>query len=332
MKAKLDTGAFRIHPLAEMWGAPEAEDYEGIVESIREFGLQRPITRMGDYVIDGRVRLSACLATGVEPRFEEVGELEGLALISQICAANTHSRQLGPYARSEVVWRMADWRPSGVTDSAEGAVGLTVNQVMALAGASESTVKKAKRVVREERGIPTPPHGDGGAGRPVTAPSVPDGYAKACAECGELVPAGESHSCGPVTVVKTTARTIGESKLVTREELAERGTPARNTAGSGGGAELGDAELRAMLESSSPAPAESPAELGDGPDWAESLILGDPESAAGYLRALRPYFDGVTALLESADLADGEFDSDALRQLHDEAQTEVDALDVQRGA
>ena len=43
-----------------------------MVESIRDGGLQRPITLWRGQIIDGRHRYEACLQAGVEPHFVEL--------------------------------------------------------------------------------------------------------------------------------------------------------------------------------------------------------------------------------------------------------------------
>jgi ParB-like chromosome segregation protein Spo0J len=49
----------------------EGERFDSLVASIREHGLRRPITMYQSKILDGRQRFRACLAAGVEPRFEE---------------------------------------------------------------------------------------------------------------------------------------------------------------------------------------------------------------------------------------------------------------------
>lgn len=59
------------HELAGMFPLMTGGAFHGLVKSIRENGLLQPITLLGGQVLDGRNRLAACEAAGVEPRFVE---------------------------------------------------------------------------------------------------------------------------------------------------------------------------------------------------------------------------------------------------------------------
>lgn len=58
-----------IHEVAHLTRRMDADEYQRLVDSIREDGLLYPILRVGGRIIDGRHRLEACREAGVEPRF-----------------------------------------------------------------------------------------------------------------------------------------------------------------------------------------------------------------------------------------------------------------------
>ncbi len=59
-----------FHPVAEIFPLMEGEQYDQLVQDIRENDLQEPIWLHPDErIIDGRNRYRACLDAGVEPRF-----------------------------------------------------------------------------------------------------------------------------------------------------------------------------------------------------------------------------------------------------------------------
>jgi N6-adenosine-specific RNA methylase IME4 len=58
-----------FHPLAAIFPLIEGPDFDELVTDIRAHGLHEPIVVFEDKVLDGRNRLRACQAAGVEPTF-----------------------------------------------------------------------------------------------------------------------------------------------------------------------------------------------------------------------------------------------------------------------
>ena len=82
-----------FHPVAEIFPLMQGEQYDKLVQDIRENGLQESIWMHPDErIIDGRNRYRACLDAGVEPRFR-TWEGEG-SLIRFIVSLNLHRRHL----------------------------------------------------------------------------------------------------------------------------------------------------------------------------------------------------------------------------------------------
>ncbi len=57
------------HPLSKMFPIIVSEDFAALIESIRQHGLQEPITLFGGQVLDGRNRLRACKDLKIMPKF-----------------------------------------------------------------------------------------------------------------------------------------------------------------------------------------------------------------------------------------------------------------------
>jgi hypothetical protein len=82
----------KVHPLAELFPALAPDDMASLATHIKENGLQNPIVIDDDgLLIDGRMRLAACEASGVEPRYERLNGHDAEAFI---WGANTKRRQM----------------------------------------------------------------------------------------------------------------------------------------------------------------------------------------------------------------------------------------------
>ena len=61
-----------FHEAAALFELLTGEEYEGLVEDIREHGLRETIKLFEGKILDGRNRYRACLQAGIEPRFEAI--------------------------------------------------------------------------------------------------------------------------------------------------------------------------------------------------------------------------------------------------------------------
>jgi hypothetical protein len=101
-------GKYRVHSVASMFPLLEGDDYEQFRESIKLFGLQKPIVIQGDLLLDGRNRLRACLELGINPRVEEYnGDPD---VIPYIVLANMARRNLTDEQRGAIAARIELWR------------------------------------------------------------------------------------------------------------------------------------------------------------------------------------------------------------------------------
>jgi hypothetical protein len=79
----LNGKTFFRHTYSEVFPLMSGDDYNLLVQSIRETGLRVPIKLIGeDQVFDGWNRLRACAKTGVEPLFESVDESDDLGSLT----------------------------------------------------------------------------------------------------------------------------------------------------------------------------------------------------------------------------------------------------------
>ena len=85
--------AFEIHPVSEIFPAMTPEEFQRLVESIKDHGLNDPIALSSDgRIVDGKERYRACLEAGVEPRFKTLPE--DTDLLSYAMDMNIHRQHL----------------------------------------------------------------------------------------------------------------------------------------------------------------------------------------------------------------------------------------------
>src|SRR6185369_12681111 len=99
-------GGREFHPVADLFPLLEGAAFEELVADIRKNGLREPILcDAHDRIVDGRNRYRACLAAGVEPRFEQAPE-EGAALTEMALSRNLRRRHLDESQRALVAARL----------------------------------------------------------------------------------------------------------------------------------------------------------------------------------------------------------------------------------
>jgi protein gp37/ParB-like chromosome segregation protein Spo0J len=89
-----DFSPYRVHPLAEAFPLIEGEEFEKLVQDIREHGLWTPIMLTADEstIVDGRNRYRACIEALVDPVFKSLPE-------------SFTEKQIGDYILSENLHR-----------------------------------------------------------------------------------------------------------------------------------------------------------------------------------------------------------------------------------
>ena len=103
-----------VHPAASVFPLNPPAPQRALEGSIAATGLLHPIVLLGEEILDGRNRLRACLAIGVDPAFQQVGE--DVDPVDYVLRANLHRRHLTGSQRAVAAARLtalAHGRPSG---------------------------------------------------------------------------------------------------------------------------------------------------------------------------------------------------------------------------
>ena len=89
-------GPYEVHPAADLFPFVEGEEFDELVQDIKQNGLREPIVLTGDRktLVDGRNRYRACLAASVDPAYRTLParstEIEILDLIVSLNVARRH--------------------------------------------------------------------------------------------------------------------------------------------------------------------------------------------------------------------------------------------------
>jgi len=136
----------KFHPLANIFPPVEGPDFDELVADIREHGLHGPIVLHEGMILDGRNRLRACIAAGIEPTFTAY---TGDDPVAYVISLNLRRRHLDESQRAMVAAKLAKLRDGQRADLVEG---LPIGRASALLNVGERTVARAREV--QEHGAP----------------------------------------------------------------------------------------------------------------------------------------------------------------------------------
>jgi ParB-like chromosome segregation protein Spo0J len=127
-QSKPDIEVLPFHTFADIFPLMKGDEFEEFVGDIKRRGLNEPITRYQDKILDGRNRARACAKAGVQPRYHEfVGTDEDAK--RYVISANILRRHLTPDDRRKHLKKLLGMSP----EMSDRAIGKQV-------GCSHSTV------------------------------------------------------------------------------------------------------------------------------------------------------------------------------------------------
>ncbi len=127
------------HPFANIFPLLEGEPFDNLVADIKANGLLQAITIHGNMILDGRNRLRACEAAGIEPRFVEYG---GGDPLSFVLSQNLHRRHLDESQRAMIAAKLANMPAHRPADKSAN-LRTSQSEAAAKLNVSERTVSSA---------------------------------------------------------------------------------------------------------------------------------------------------------------------------------------------
>ncbi len=149
----------KTHPVAELFPMLDSAALHELAADIEANGLQHPLVRQGDTLLDGRNRLAACKLAGVEPTFTEYA---GDSPVAYIMSVNLHRRhlekgqlaalgvELEPHFAAEARQRMERGRPKEGVAIVPQDTGKARDKAAAAVGVSGKMVSDAKAIKRDD--------------------------------------------------------------------------------------------------------------------------------------------------------------------------------------
>ena len=141
---------YDLHDLCKLFPPMPEDQFNSLIDSIRDHGLLTPIMLHEGKILDGRHRYKACINLGIEPSFEEY---EGEDALGYVIALNLSRRHLDESQRAMIGARIANLKV-GDNQYKEGGKIFLPTSVSNLEAAkrmsvSDMAVKQAKKVLKQ---------------------------------------------------------------------------------------------------------------------------------------------------------------------------------------
>ena len=151
-------GKYTLSVLALIFPPLSQAEFQAMVQSIRERGLQKPVILWRGQIIDGRHRYEACLQAGVEPHFQELPEDSNP--FDRVLDENVARRHMNESQRAIAAHRLWEgssggWTGLGLPDGGANLHRFSLQEAANRFNVSRRLVAHAGRVVgRDSRAVP----------------------------------------------------------------------------------------------------------------------------------------------------------------------------------
>jgi hypothetical protein len=133
-----------FHPAAELFPLMHGEEFDALVADIRATGQRDPVVLHHDgRVLDGRNRVSACQALGIEPHSILWDGKPGEEL-AYVISRNLHRRHLTTEERAKIAVKLATMKQGERTDLSPNGGRLSQAQAASLMGLSPRSLQRVK--------------------------------------------------------------------------------------------------------------------------------------------------------------------------------------------
>lgn len=142
---------YELHPLCTLFPRLSGNEFQNLVNDIKQNGLREPIIIHDEMILDGGNRYRACIEAGIDPEFMKFG---GGNLVAYVLSANLHRRHMTPGQQAAIVASAQDWamaQPAYRPEKDRHVAGLsTTADRAAQSGASLRTQERADKVARTD--------------------------------------------------------------------------------------------------------------------------------------------------------------------------------------
>jgi len=138
---------YDLHDLCKLFPPMPEDQFNSLIDSIRDHGLLTPIMLPEGKILDGRHRYKACINLGIEPSFEEY---EGEDALGYVIALNLSRRHLDESQRAMIGARIANLTGAGRPPKEIAHISaITGSDAAKMMSVGRRNVVHAKKVLRE---------------------------------------------------------------------------------------------------------------------------------------------------------------------------------------
>ena len=137
-----------LHPLCSIFPQMSDEEFDALRDDIEQHGQRDAIVLWDGQILDGRHRMQACLALGIEPKFRTV-EMSWEEAKAYVLSVNLTRRHLDASQRAIVASRMATLkkgRPSTEDNASIDVLSVTQQEAADALNVGRAQVQRAKKV------------------------------------------------------------------------------------------------------------------------------------------------------------------------------------------